>query len=287
MSSPSFPVSGSGSSGEGTSDHSLLTNRDSADQHPAASITPVTTNFDGNLSSADDTVQKALETLDASVVAKSLFDANTIIKADSDNTPAALTVGEQTIVGRITSGVIAALSATQVRTLLNVADGANAYTLPTAAAGTLGGIKVGTRLSIADGVLSADEQAGGSGSYIIQNVIPAVVSVDTVFTHYVCPIAGTISLAMMSLESAPSASTTYCKVQVMKNGLLETDSIFTSDAAMQITEVTSATNGVYQASGTLDSGRTAVVAGDVIWIRVNQADAGSAGLRVQVKIDWT
>ncbi len=167
MSSPSFPVSGSGSSGEGTSDHSLLTNRDSADQHPAASVTPVTTNFDGNLSSADDTVQKALETLDASVVAKSLFDANTIIKADSDNTPAALTVGEQTIVGRITSGVIAALSATQVRTLLNVADGANAYSLPTAAADTLGGIKVGTRLSIADGVLSADEQAGGATDHWI------------------------------------------------------------------------------------------------------------------------
>jgi len=65
MSSPSFPISSGGGSGEGTSDHSLLTNRDAADQHPAASITPVTTNFDGNLSSADDTVQKALETLDA------------------------------------------------------------------------------------------------------------------------------------------------------------------------------------------------------------------------------
>jgi len=32
------------------------------------------------------------------------------------------------------------------------------YTLPTAAAGTLGGVKVGTRLSITDGVLSADVQ---------------------------------------------------------------------------------------------------------------------------------
>lgn len=32
------------------------------------------------------------------------------------------------------------------------------YSLPTAAADTLGGVKVGTRLSIADGVLSADSQ---------------------------------------------------------------------------------------------------------------------------------
>lgn len=55
----------------------------------------------------------------------SLFDANTILKADTDDTPAALTVAEQTLVGRITSGVITALTATQVRTLLNVEDGAD------------------------------------------------------------------------------------------------------------------------------------------------------------------
>jgi len=35
------------------------------------------------------------------------------------------------------------------------------YTLPTAAADTLGGIKVGARLTITDGVLAADVQAGG------------------------------------------------------------------------------------------------------------------------------
>lgn len=49
---------------------------------------------------------------------KTLWDANTILKADSDDTPTALTVGEQTLVGRITSGVITALSVAQVRTLL-------------------------------------------------------------------------------------------------------------------------------------------------------------------------
>lgn len=60
------------------------------------------------------------------VVLKSLFDANTILAADTDNTPAAVTVEEQTLVGRITSGNITALTATQVRTLLNVEDGADA-----------------------------------------------------------------------------------------------------------------------------------------------------------------
>lgn len=60
----------------------------------------------------------------AGAAMESDFDANTILKADSDNTPAALTVAEQRLVGRITAGVITALTAAQVRTLLNVADGA-------------------------------------------------------------------------------------------------------------------------------------------------------------------
>lgn len=51
-------------------------------------------------------------------VAKALFDANTILAATSDNTPAALTVGEQSIVGRVTSGNIAALTAAQVMSVL-------------------------------------------------------------------------------------------------------------------------------------------------------------------------
>lgn len=53
-------------------------------------------------------------------VQESLFDAHTILAATSDNTPAALTVGEQTLVGRVTAGNIAALTASQVRTLLDV-----------------------------------------------------------------------------------------------------------------------------------------------------------------------
>jgi len=53
------------------------------------------------------------------------YNAHTILAATTDDTPVALTVGEQTLVGRITSGNIAALTTTQVRTLLNVADGAD------------------------------------------------------------------------------------------------------------------------------------------------------------------
>ena len=62
---------------------------------------------------------------EADVVLKSLFDANTVLAANTNDTPAALTVNEQTIVGRKTGGNIAALSATEVRAILNVEDGAD------------------------------------------------------------------------------------------------------------------------------------------------------------------
>lgn len=51
-------------------------------------------------------------------VLESLFDANSVIAATSDNTPAVLTVGEQTVVGRITSGNIAALTVAQLQMLI-------------------------------------------------------------------------------------------------------------------------------------------------------------------------
>lgn len=61
-------------------------------------------------------VRDVIETL----VAESDYDANTILAANSDNTPLALTVAEETLVGRITGGNIDDLSVSQVRTLLNV-----------------------------------------------------------------------------------------------------------------------------------------------------------------------
>lgn len=51
-------------------------------------------------------------------VLESLFDANTVIAATVDNTPVAVTVAEQTLLGRITGGAIDDLSVAQVKTLL-------------------------------------------------------------------------------------------------------------------------------------------------------------------------
>lgn len=67
--------------------------------------------------SNDDGVIAAAQ-LDAGILYKSLFNAHTVLAATADDTPAALTVGEQTVVGRITGGNIAALTVAQLQTLL-------------------------------------------------------------------------------------------------------------------------------------------------------------------------
>lgn len=56
------------------------------------------------------------------LVPKSLYDANSILAATSDDTPAPLTVGASTIVGRMASGGIVAMSVAEAQTLLGIAD---------------------------------------------------------------------------------------------------------------------------------------------------------------------
>lgn len=56
----------------------------------------------------------------AALVPKSLFDAHTILFATTNDTPAALTVTEQTVVGRLTDGNIAALTGANIRTIAGV-----------------------------------------------------------------------------------------------------------------------------------------------------------------------
>lgn len=76
---------------------------------------------DGTLAGNLDTripSQKAVKTYADTKVAKSLYDAHTIIAATSDNTPAALAVAEQTLVGRVTGGNIAALTVAEITKML-------------------------------------------------------------------------------------------------------------------------------------------------------------------------
>jgi hypothetical protein len=71
---------------------------------------------------ADDDVLEVMDIAagsDSPGIAATTFDANTILKADVDNTPAALTVAAQRIVGRITAGVIDDLTGEEVLGITN------------------------------------------------------------------------------------------------------------------------------------------------------------------------
>ncbi len=63
----------------------------------------------------------ALVTALAGKVSASLYDANTIVKADTDNTPEAMPVAEGTLIGRLSGGEITDLEASEVATLLALA----------------------------------------------------------------------------------------------------------------------------------------------------------------------
>jgi hypothetical protein len=81
------------------------------------------------LAAVDDAAQRtalglgtmAVETA-SNYVTKALYDAQTVLAATSDNTPAAVTVGEQTVVGRVTGGNVTALTAAQLASILSGVD---------------------------------------------------------------------------------------------------------------------------------------------------------------------
>jgi hypothetical protein len=60
------------------------------------------------------------------VILKTLADANSVLYAVSDNTPAALAMAASTVVARLAAGNVVAATPTEIRTLINVEDGADA-----------------------------------------------------------------------------------------------------------------------------------------------------------------
>ncbi len=59
-------------------------------------------------------------------VPKSLYDANTVLAADTNDTPAALTMGASTILARLAAGNIKAASVAEILTLLGTPTNAQA-----------------------------------------------------------------------------------------------------------------------------------------------------------------
>ncbi len=90
-------------------------------------------------------------------------------------------IAENTFIARKSSsaGTPEAITAAEARTILNVADGANNYSLPIASSSVLGGIKVGTNLSIANGVLSSSFTNTQLSTEQVQDIVGAMVTGNT------------------------------------------------------------------------------------------------------------
>lgn len=87
----------------------------------------------------------------------SLYDANTILKADVDNTPTALAVGPSTLVGRGAAGNIAALTATQAKAVLAISS------TDVSGLGTLATKSTVTSADITDGTIVAADLSPTAG----------------------------------------------------------------------------------------------------------------------------
>jgi len=128
------------------------------------------------------------------VMVPTIFDANTILAANSNDTPAALTVAEDRILGRISGGNIAALTAAQVSTILGgstIAKLATSRELVTAT-GTVSYTSVGFQpqaliiLAHVNGTafesLTFTTAAGSIGTYHYNSVVTLNIAAVTIQT---------------------------------------------------------------------------------------------------------
>ena len=143
-------VSRSGSGNVNTDWTVIQTNTDGAVIGPASSTDNYIALFNGATGKLLKQSTSAIGTMAyetaTNYIAKSTLTAQTVLAAISSGTPVPITVNEQTLVGRKTGGNITALTASEIRTILNVADGANNYTHPSEGGGSLGNMTGNTVL---------------------------------------------------------------------------------------------------------------------------------------------
>lgn len=174
---------------------------DSSAAHAASAISADSTTLVGTGTD----VQAVLEELDNSIVdhaaaadphagyvLESLFDANTVIAATSDDTPTARTISEEQVVGRITGGAIAGINPSSVAQQINTQTGST-YTVVIGDAGkivemttaTVNTVVIPTNASVAFPVgTRIDLVQYGTGQLRVAttSVVTTIYSARTVFT---------------------------------------------------------------------------------------------------------
>lgn len=175
----------------------------------ASGISLDTTNFDGNLSSADNTVQKALETLDELVAGGGIpsAHASSHISTGSDPIANAVAGGASGLMSgsdKTKLDGIAAGAEVNVQSDWNATEGdalilnkptiPSEYTLPTASTEILGGVKIGSGITITDGVINVDGQGGG----LTWNEVTGTTQTAAVDNGYICNNAALVTVTLPS-----------------------------------------------------------------------------------------
>ena len=118
----------------------------------------------------------------------------TFTKADG-STGTFTTQDTNTTYSAATTSAAGLMSAADKTKLNGIATGANAYSLPTASSSTLGGIKVGSGLSISNGVLSS---SGGSAAVSAYKIPYATCSTATSTAAKVATITNGVSFSLVA-----------------------------------------------------------------------------------------
>ena len=143
-----------------------------------------------------------------------------------------------------------------------------------------------------------DTPAGGGGgaSALIERSVQGSVSTGTVLQIPILDEHDGLDVkeVRLSLTGVPTGQD--LKVDVRKNGVATTDSIFTSDTEIEMGTAASTTNGVFQsgcdtsgstvgtAGTTIDAARDTVSADDVLYIVVTQVGSTIAGTDLNVQL---
>lgn len=117
-----------------------------------------------------------LETLLGTKVPKTLFDANTVLAANVDDTPLAVTMGASTILARLAAGNIKAATPAELKTLLAIASG------DVSGLGALATLSVVGSAQITDGSVALADQADLAQSTFIGRAAGAGTGVPTALT---------------------------------------------------------------------------------------------------------
>jgi hypothetical protein len=213
-----------------------------------------------------------VSTVANAAVPKALYDANTVLAANTDDTPAALTMGASTILARLAAGNIKAASVAEILTLLGNPYVPGGTDVPVADGGTGASTAAGARTNLAaaplaatyivqtaDSELSAEQALGSLATGILKNTTTTgVLSIAAAGTDY-----GAVGAGVGIYGDGSDGTVTFDGSTTIL-GMAPVGSVYTL------------TRDIFLAAGTINTGVTIITAGFRIFCAGTLTGAGTA-----------